>query len=437
MSGLVWGLAGPETLANRRRTRTLNLGACVREFNDLAVPGMGGIWFGKQLFLATLGVSVAEQVRQSGKQVTNIETANAIEAIGCWLALDHNGWNRDSRVRGATKMRDHKEFDFAHVRHPRFYVTQPMRQATIQPLRSLGLVESSGERFNGFSVTDIGINFIDSVCASFSPFNRSVTAHLVLWARGKDVHVKTGPLRKALSPIEAMTVASREILRERLVASNDMGASRRKNALAWVDHYRANSHLPIQWDTKPTMIDDEHWRNLHAGARFFLARDAAIALLDTIEEVIGSRNDKALSLAQPLPETIEAAHDELRIKAQSFLDDGDAPSPQSDASEFCQHCAAESPATAIRHLLAREGRVLQLKGDHAVPGPAFRGLRIDDVEESGSDEDGGTDLPPPAKVKWPPGISHRVHNLFLLHLDLRGELDDWLTDKDESEAEVS
>lgn len=45
---------------SERRTRTLSLGATVRAFNDLAVPGLGGVWFGKQLLLATLGVAIAE-----------------------------------------------------------------------------------------------------------------------------------------------------------------------------------------------------------------------------------------------------------------------------------------------------------------------------------------------------------------------------------------
>ncbi len=35
-----WGLLGPEMLASERRTRTLDLGATVRSFNDLAVPGI-------------------------------------------------------------------------------------------------------------------------------------------------------------------------------------------------------------------------------------------------------------------------------------------------------------------------------------------------------------------------------------------------------------
>ena len=58
-----WGLLGPESLVGERRTRTLGLGASVRAFNDLAVPGLGGVWFGKQLFLALLGIQVAQRAR--------------------------------------------------------------------------------------------------------------------------------------------------------------------------------------------------------------------------------------------------------------------------------------------------------------------------------------------------------------------------------------
>ena len=106
MGTTAWGLLGPETLASQRRTRTLGLGATVRSFNDLAVPGLGGVWFGRQLFLATTGVAIAERVRNSGKRAQNIGVANAVEALACWLALGVNGWNRDPRLRGATKMRD-------------------------------------------------------------------------------------------------------------------------------------------------------------------------------------------------------------------------------------------------------------------------------------------------------------------------------------------
>lgn len=37
------GVLGSEPLSKARRVRTLGLSAAVRKFNDLAVPGMGGV----------------------------------------------------------------------------------------------------------------------------------------------------------------------------------------------------------------------------------------------------------------------------------------------------------------------------------------------------------------------------------------------------------
>ena len=156
-----WGLLGPEFLPNTRRNRTLGLGASVRRFNDLAVPGLGGVWYGKQLLLATLGVAVAEAARSQGVKVQNIEVANAIEALACWLAFKSNGSSSDSRLRGNTKLQGKDNFSFRRVRQRNFYVTQPMRMATVQALPALGFVESDSARFNAFCCAEGGSNFIE------------------------------------------------------------------------------------------------------------------------------------------------------------------------------------------------------------------------------------------------------------------------------------
>ncbi|MDG4553371.1 MAG: hypothetical protein P9E24_03845 [Candidatus Competibacter sp.] len=192
MTGPIWGLLGPATLFSERRTRTLGLGAAVRTFNDLAVPGLGGVWFGKQLFLATLGVVVAKQARNEGRRIQNIETANAIEALACWLALNSNGWKPDSRLRGATKMQGKTDLSFATVRKSGFYVIQPMRMATVQPLLALGLVEAGSERFNAFRCATHGLRFVDAACSDFNPcyYSKRILEHLTGWA--KDEHIVMG-----------------------------------------------------------------------------------------------------------------------------------------------------------------------------------------------------------------------------------------------------
>ena len=80
---MMWGLLGPEQLGGERRTRTLDLGAAVREYNERAVPGMGGVWYAKQLLLAMLGIALAQKLRERQINVSNITVANAIEALGC------------------------------------------------------------------------------------------------------------------------------------------------------------------------------------------------------------------------------------------------------------------------------------------------------------------------------------------------------------------
>ena len=417
-----WGLLGPEKLDGTRRTRTLGLGAAVRAFNDLAVPGLGGVWFGKQLFLAVLGVAVAEQVRNSGGQAANIATANAVEALACWLALDSNGWQSDSRLRGASKMQGKIDIAFAKVSQRSFYVTQPMRMRTVQPLLALGLVTSNSQRFSGFSCSEQGYVFIEEACSKSNPcyYSKSVLDHLVDWANKKPVNVKLEKLRTALSPLEPLPTRAREILRERLVQGSG-DASRRRAALAWVENLRKSRPDSIAWDSKPDSLIDKHWRDLRAGAKFFLAREAAIALLDQTESQMANQSEPRLPLDSELSKALVQAIQSLQQRCQAFLDENHDPTQL--ASEFCRECVnANSPAIVLERLVKRDDRVLRLQGRQVVPGVAYRGASIPQPDEHAEPEE---ESPKPANqydIPWPEGISERIKNLYWLNLDLHGEL---------------
>jgi hypothetical protein len=51
---------------------------------------MGGVWYAKELLLAILGIALAQKLRERKVNVSNIETVNAIEALGCYCALKQN-----------------------------------------------------------------------------------------------------------------------------------------------------------------------------------------------------------------------------------------------------------------------------------------------------------------------------------------------------------
>lgn len=428
MASTTWGLLGPEFLPSSRRTRTLGLGAAVRAFNDRAVPGLGGVWYAKQVVLALLGVRVAELARAQGRNVTNIQVANAIEAVACWLAFERNGWRGDARLRGRQRLRDRNDFSFRSAHSPRFYVSQPMRTASVQPLPALGLVDATTTRFNGFRCTEAGQGLLDEAFRDANPYNRSLINHLALWALGQDDRVNTDALANGLSPLGVLPEPARQMLRNRLLRIGPGEASgnadRRRDALDWMEARRTDPATQASWETRPSAIrSDDHWRDLLAGARFFLARDAALALLDVVEERIPDATGRPLDtgLVQEVEEPLQA----LAVAARAFLDTGH---PEPMARAFCLECVAPEPSAVLAKLIERDGRVLRLLGGQVCPGPAFVGAgerRPDDT--AGTDEsDTADEVLAATPMAWPAGISGRIPNLFLLNLDLHGELDAWL-----------
>ncbi|KXU92096.1 hypothetical protein CR51_31160 [Caballeronia megalochromosomata] len=424
---LCWGLLGPETLVTERRTRTLNLGASVRAFNELAVPGLGGAWYAKQLFLAALGVRVAETARRKRVKVTNIEAANAIEAIACWMGFARNGHAPDARLRGHRKLEGMTGLTFAQVRRSGFYVSQPMRMSIVQALPALGIVEAGASRFNAFRSTPLADALLEAQASAFEPchYSRGVIEYLVHWIQSGDCLTDKAQLREALSPLAPMTPDARAIIEQQLLVSGDRAPDsqqeRRGAALRWVEAVRRNQASEPRWEQRPhEHISEPHWSDLRAGARFFLARDAALEALDAIEAHIGnSGGAQRFVLGDALPERVANRLDALQAAARRFIDERHH---DADANEFCQQCAESDRTERLAAIVTRDERVLRLRSREIVPGPAFRGAM---TPASAADPD----EPVPyshAQGTWPEGISYRIRNLFLLNADLRGELDQWL-----------
>lgn len=411
-----WGILGAEHATSARRVRTLEVGSAVRAFNDLAVPGMGGVWFGKQLMLATIGVQVAAAVRAAGMHVHNIETANAIEALACWSAI--TGPKRsepDPRVRGGTKLRTISKDDvsFSVLRKTSTYVTQPMRMATVQPLRALGLVEATQDRFSAFSCTRAGHEFLELAC---TPGN--ALRQLIAWVKGSLQTLPADALRNALAPTEPLPEQAREFLRERLVAGANVACARRAAALSWVEH-RRTSATTAAWSEQPPMLDASHWADLREGAYFFLARKAALKVLEEAERTMQKETGlPVLNLDQPIPKTVTTAIYAARACAKTFLDQHHDPTG-GIAKTFCTEIADPDAAMMLGKLAVRDGRVLILRGTRIEPGAGF-------AKEESVTGDPTVDAEVDSRLKWPPGISPRVKNLFLLNLDLRGVLGEWL-----------
>lgn len=418
-----WGILGPGGINSTQRTRTLGLAKSVRWFNEQAVPGLGGVWYGRQLFLATLGVWVAEKAKEKGSDAKPVIVTNAIEALACWLALNPpkncDGAQADGRVRGKEKLQGvtDGQLSFKEVSKPGFYVSQPMRMATVSALPALGLVKATGSRFNSFSSTDSGKALVKAVLNGNRPNNQDVVTQLEKWVGGEKLTI-SDKLCKALSPMKPLPEDARKLVKAALCQGQ--GNKRRENALQWVSK---SGNGATGWDTKPNVIDQDHWNDLKAGAYFFMTRDAAIALLDQVEGIVGQKGDRTISLKDE--RLSELVLNNLKEKANAFCEL--SYEKNADAKAFCdevkQACDQSSNDEILRKLIARDGRILRLNGnDQICAGPAFRGRQ----QTNAPDPDENEESPQTGAPNWPEGISHRIRNLWWLSQDLEGKLDESL-----------
>jgi len=426
-----WGLLGPEQLAGSRRTRTLGLGAAVRKFNQLAVPGVGGVWYAKQIFLATLGVRIADRLRPISANVKAIEIANAVEALACWCSFSSNDWTSDSRLRGRQKLAGKDNLTFARLRQPRFYVTQPMRMATVEALVDLGFVEPGSQRFNGFRCTRSGMDLVDAGTADYRPYNSTVEDYLCARAKDNTSISNTPALREALSPLIVLPADARALVRDKLCegAGCNPDAARRKNALAWAHSLDVKN--PAGWKDKPSALEEDHWDELRLGAGFFTARDAAVEVLNAIEaQMAPLAAPKLASDDAHKPSPVQQRLEALREAAQRFLDDSKDPTGGM-ATAFCRECIEANPAAIIRSLVKRDDRVLRLVGNDVLPGAAFS---LQPQAETSDEEGAGPGADNASRVPVPVGISGRIRNLYLLDLDLQGRLGEFLNPPTTDEA---
>lgn len=415
MTTISWGVLGPEQLVSERRTRTLGMGTVVRVFNDLAVPSLGGVKYSKSVFLACLGIYVAEKVRGSGIQVSNIEVSNAIEALACCLSYRKNGWQSDPRLQGNTKLRGKEDLSFKAVSKSNFYVTQPMRMATVQTLPGLDLVAAKGERFNSYSLSVHGVNLVEAGCEGLKCHRNGIVEFLVKWVLGDSRNPNQSSLTQVISQLEDLAKGAKGILKERLVSGNDENSIRRRNALSWVSNISKNPC--VDWQ-QPTELTVKHFKDIQSGAYFFILRDKIMQLLDAVETEMADPKSGTFVLSDKFSTNVVKAISNVKFAADRFITAGYDPSPEQLATSLANECLQTSEGLIIASLVERDNVVLKVRGKAIIQGPAFGGAQAEP-----SDEHDGESL-------FPRGISYRLWNLYVLNLDFNDQLDLWLNKKD-------
>lgn len=413
-----WGLFGGDKLPSGRRSRDLNLKTVVGYFNELAVPGLGNVWFGKQLFLSLLGLAVGDRIHSIGKfttnDYTNIKIANAIEALACWCAVTDNPVTESGRVRGTQKIakwnarKNEKYFpSYKDALRSEFYVKITMRMYTTHALPSLGFVETGTSRFNDYCLTDLGINILESCENCWN--KKTIVDLLELWVKDDWPKIKSDKnFRRAIRPDVPLSDKIKKLLLTGFLNNPRRAAIKQlcecKNKITLGD--------------KPsflTIMDDDHWQDIHMGARFFLTRDKAISILDGLEKTMEKGEKLNLEDAiERIKKNEQDAFDILATRAKAFKN---CIKYLPDAQSFCNECQ-QNPIDVLRSLLLRDADNLVLTSNNVIiAGPKFLGTKLAQVINKEDEE--REEAPAQNAANLPEGISHWIYNAESLVGDLK------------------
>lgn len=417
-------MLGLESLGSTRRSRSMGVGPAVRAFNDQAVPGLGGVWFGKQIVLALLGIHLAAFAREQGVAVSNITGATGVEALAVWWTYEKRlGWHeRHGRLPGFRKLRrwrGRKAPTVAEATSRDFYIVQPMRIGTLAPLAAFGLVHAPSRLFNSYSVAPRGEALLEQACPT-------ARTSLERWIIGGDAPYQYSNTIDDIDPTRLLAPCAIELLREGFLSGIDGEGQRRAEALSWVSALRSRSEGHPDWGIKPPEIAEVHWKDMRSGAAFgsLLAAVGAVdagSLLDHVEAAIGQNAQHQVAL-RDLPRWLPVSSvKEVRRRAADFLDLRHDPSPDQIASRLCHECQISDDAELLARLIERDGRILRLVDGKVLPGGAFAGRQIGDAAAAPAleeDDDALEEAPMDGLPPLPEEISHRIGNLFHLASDL-------------------
>lgn len=411
-----WGTAARADAGDTRRTRGLGLGAAIRRYNDLAVPGIGGLWFAKPLVWSMIGLTLG------GRGATRAEVANAVEVVAMLHALRTNGGGRNPRINGSAKLGRHGgRFPlFGDARRRSFYVTVPFRQGMVQPLRALGLAESDIQRFNAFVPSAVGKEFLSEALKPFSPHHQTVLRVVERWMAGESGLMHTAEVGAALTSLTGLPKSAAELLRERLFGGVE--ATPRRRVRDWLRVAKASGEA-VSWSSRPAGFDAEHWDDLRDGARFFLMRDRALDVLDAVEAQLRVSGASEIRLGVAVTAAASAL-DQLRRASGEFLSGGrDERAPGAVAFAVATNHADDG--AVLTFLAERDGRGVRATPNGVAAGSAFDphgplpDAPPDEVSARPSEDD---DAPAPEArgLRLPPGSSGRLRALNSLDEDIEG-----------------
>lgn len=401
MDGFVWGVMAPDQLEPKRAGLDLGLRTPLLHYADMSVPGIGGVFFVRQLVWPCLAIGLSHGGDVGHRRISTARLATAIEALACKLWLEeHDGGTRDDRkgrVAGVRTLPD-RGWTFRELGTKEGYVSNPKRRAATRALpegSGLGFT-SGGLRLDRMTLTQLGDELVADGLERRLFFKHEAGEWFREWidGGGREVAGKLkSSLREALDPFTP-TPREKHVVQAALRYGED---GRRRRLIERLEARGLSihsadveggllAHLPT--------IQAAQIRTAWAFRRLTTAAQATVRCMAAALPTLDTRLSP-VTLSARAGDALNAARDAARHFLALVHEN--AALRQDEAVRFAQFLVEKDPREALGDLVLRAGPLFRLDGDAVMRGPAFsdRWLsRQDDEEGDGvATAPGDGDLP--------------------------------------------
>ncbi len=383
-----WFIPELEDFPSQRSLLHLGLNKAVRYYRELVVPGIGGVWFVRQLSWALAGIKLAEDLNRRG-QASQI--ANAIEALACKLNKKYPG------IRGIRAFeRDPKVWEFSKLSQPKYYVQVTFRQSTVRALVGLGYTRG-GLRFNGMELTPVGRELVNALF-----LGNSVEKKIKNWIRNANSSSRKPVIAKEALGRDNASTHEKENVRDRLLTEvqDDFGSPNRRAML--IKAFKNNERMPSVEKIKDR-LQHQQVLEINTAEAFDAMVGKARSLIQECAQNLESTQDCPVSeMAKKLKKPLV----ELQKKSKTYLAQANKSKQfHQDAQDFAEKVTRSTPEDVLEVLAKRDGSIVVFSDDKVLQGPLFdrhdqKKNDITDQDEDGGEKEVGTeDSSTPRKIK--------------------------------------
>ena len=421
----VWFSPAPSEINVSRISLDFDLRAADLFFRELVVPGLGRIWFARQLSWPLAALVLHEELGNRGSNAPNpTAICHGIEALACKLqyAANPDQATRSRRILGSRAFgRDENlgVWTFQQLHQRRSYVQNTHRQAATRAVNvERGLGFARGSRFDLLELEPVGRDLANAFLKQHvGQGGTTLRTWLVGWLRGeKGLPAARNSFLQALSP-ECPTQEERNSVRSRLLGAdthNSTGAKEKRQRLASVVGRAANMR-EIEGDVVVRLRKaghDEQANEVIAARAFGAVLDRARAAVASLtHKVEPARGGVQIATLATDPDVRHAFKD-LRSAADNYVNKANTARVNEPTSRaFAGTIAAADNGEAIRLMVRHAGEVLTLADGSVVRGALFR--VVDAADETGDLEDGAASIEPDRT-----GRTFRIANFHSLLRDV-------------------